>query len=535
MSRAYSDIAFTPTVRAMQSRMGSRRNYAALDHTEDRRDQLGAQEIAFIEERDGFYQATVSETGWPYVQFRGGPAGFLKVLDSKTLGYADFRGNVQYISTGNLQTNDRISIILMDYARQVRLKLLGRVRLVELDAEPALIKRLELPTYRARVERGVIIQIEGYDWNCPQHITPRFTEAEIEAASAPLRAELAELRARLAAQPDAAERDSTMELGKGPLSLRVTGIRQLAAHVRAYELESAGGAPLPSVDAGAHIDVPVRLASARGTTTPIMSTRRFSITRATDQTYEIAVQLEAEGTGGSQAVHRDYQLGALLHCGLPGNDFKLTPDAPAALLIAGGIGITPIRAMADALTRRAVPFQLHYAARNRSAAPYLPELQSTLGGQFHFHDGATGSRMDLAAILRDAPAESHIYICGPARLIEAARQAAAALGIAPARVHWEAFKVAPTNADRPVTLHLARSRRVIQVASQQSLLDAIESAGIEAPAACRTGRCGTCAVKVLAGAPEHRDHVLSAQERTQAALMCPCVSRAAGDALTLDL
>jgi uncharacterized protein len=181
MSQAFSDIAFTPAVRAMQTRMGSRKNYAQLDESADRRDRLSQVEADFIGERDSFYQATVSETGWPYVQFRGGPAGFLKVLDEKTIGYADFRGNVQYISVGNVAGNDRVAIILMDYANRRRLKILGRVRIVELDEDPALIARLVLPSYRARVERGVIIRVEGYDWNCPQHITPRFTEAEWSA------------------------------------------------------------------------------------------------------------------------------------------------------------------------------------------------------------------------------------------------------------------------------------------------------------------------------------------------------------------
>lgn len=197
MSRAFSDIAFTPAVRAMQTRMGSRANYEPLDHTDERRDALTGNEAEFIAERDGFYQATVGETGWPYVQFRGGPAGFLKVLDGKTIGYADFRGNVQYVSVGNLQGNDRVSIILMDYANRRRLKILGRVRLVGASEDPALMQRLALPGYRARVERAVIISIEAWDWNCPQHITPRFTEAEVAAGVAPLHAEIARLKAAL--------------------------------------------------------------------------------------------------------------------------------------------------------------------------------------------------------------------------------------------------------------------------------------------------------------------------------------------------
>lgn len=198
MSRAYSDIAFTPAVRALQSRMGSRSAYAAFDHTDDRRDTLTGHEAAFIGERDGFYQATVSETGWPYVQFRGGPAGFLKVLNDRTLAYGDFRGNRQYISVGNLGGNDRVSLMLMDYASRQRLKILGRVRLVNEADDPALIAQLRLPGYRAQIERAVVIDVLAYDWNCPQHITPRFTEAEIEQAVHPLRDELLQLRQELA-------------------------------------------------------------------------------------------------------------------------------------------------------------------------------------------------------------------------------------------------------------------------------------------------------------------------------------------------
>ena len=207
MSRAYSDITFTPSVRDMQTHRGSRANYESFDLDPDRRDRLTEREASFIEARDGFYQASVSETGWPYVQFRGGPAGFVKVLDAKTIGYADFRGNVQYISAGNLSRDGRVSIILMDYANRRRLKLLGRARLVDVADDPALIERLRVPDYPAKIERAVLIGIEGYDWNCPQHITRRFTEAEVADASAALREELRAARqelARLKGLPDPA-------------------------------------------------------------------------------------------------------------------------------------------------------------------------------------------------------------------------------------------------------------------------------------------------------------------------------------------
>jgi predicted pyridoxine 5'-phosphate oxidase superfamily flavin-nucleotide-binding protein len=182
MPRAFGRIAFTPGVRAFQVRHGVRQRD---DHPDDANDERGAAltetEAAFVGARDGFYQATVGENGWPYVQFRGGPPGFLRVLDARTIAYADFRGNMQYISAGNLSRDGRVSLILMDYANRRRLKLFGRARLVDAADDPALVARLEDPAYRARIERAVVISVEAFDWNCPQHITPRFTEAEFAA------------------------------------------------------------------------------------------------------------------------------------------------------------------------------------------------------------------------------------------------------------------------------------------------------------------------------------------------------------------
>ena len=193
MGVAFADIAFTPGVRKLQTKAGSRERYSAMDESTNRRDKLTGRETAFIESRDHFFQASVSETGWPYVQHRGGPAGFLKVLDERTLGFADYRGNVQYVSVGNLMHDDRVALILMDYANQRRLKLLGRVRFIDRDTEPELLERLVTPGYKAIVERGFIITVEAFDWNCPQHITPRFTQAEIDEMNAPLKAQLQSL------------------------------------------------------------------------------------------------------------------------------------------------------------------------------------------------------------------------------------------------------------------------------------------------------------------------------------------------------
>ncbi|MDO9180474.1 MAG: pyridoxamine 5'-phosphate oxidase family protein [Agitococcus sp.] len=197
MARAFADICFTDSVKKAQSLYGSREANQGFEHVEDARSDLTEREAEFIAERDSFYQATVSETGWPYVQHRGGLKGFLQVLDANTIGYADFRGNRQYVSVGNLAANDKISLILMDYANRRRLKIWGRVQIVHESENPALIAKLENSAYRARVERAVIIKVEAWDWNCPQHITQRFTQAEINIAIQPLHDEIAALKAQL--------------------------------------------------------------------------------------------------------------------------------------------------------------------------------------------------------------------------------------------------------------------------------------------------------------------------------------------------
>ena len=194
MGHKFAELAFTPNVKKEQERRGSRRSYARLEEGEINHDRLGPNEAAFIAGRDSFYMATVGESGWPYIQHRGGPAGFVRVLDEKTIGFADFVGNRQYVSVGNLLSDDRVSMFFMDYPNQTRLKLLGHARLIGTDeAEP--LERLHAADYRARIERGMIITVEGYDWNCPQHITPRFTQAQVLSMVAPLKDRIAELEA----------------------------------------------------------------------------------------------------------------------------------------------------------------------------------------------------------------------------------------------------------------------------------------------------------------------------------------------------
>jgi predicted pyridoxine 5'-phosphate oxidase superfamily flavin-nucleotide-binding protein len=194
MGHKFAEIAFTESVREVQQQQGSRAGYARLDESKDSHQLLGHREHDFIAARDSFYMASVGDTGWPYVQHRGGPAGFVRVIDEQTLGLADFSGNRQYVSVGNFNKDERVSLFFMDYPNRTRLKLFGRVRLVGLH-ESELLATLALDNYRARTERGFIIHVEAYDWNCPQHITPRYTESDVAQMMAPLIAENQRLKA----------------------------------------------------------------------------------------------------------------------------------------------------------------------------------------------------------------------------------------------------------------------------------------------------------------------------------------------------
>ena len=186
MAHRFFELIFTPSANAAQERYGSRGNYARFETGESDFSGMTEAEIEFIHARDGFYLATVGESGQPYIQYRGGPLGFLKVLDSSTLGFADFRGNLQYISVGNLSQNDKAALFLMDYANRQRLKILARVEVKDSQEVPELIEKLTVPDYPGRIERAMILHIEAFDWNCQQHITPRYTAEEIQTLIAPL-------------------------------------------------------------------------------------------------------------------------------------------------------------------------------------------------------------------------------------------------------------------------------------------------------------------------------------------------------------
>jgi predicted pyridoxine 5'-phosphate oxidase superfamily flavin-nucleotide-binding protein len=194
MSDRYLAIATTPSVAAARVKYGG---IEASPGGPVRNDKLGPQEAAFIASRNGFYLGTVSETGWPYMQYRGGPPGFLRVLDAERIGFADFAGNRQYLTAGNLAANAKVALFLMDYANRRRLKLLGHAAIIDPREDEQLAQALAVGDYRAKVERLIVIRVEGFNWNCSRHITPRFDAADVAAALGARDERIAELTAEV--------------------------------------------------------------------------------------------------------------------------------------------------------------------------------------------------------------------------------------------------------------------------------------------------------------------------------------------------
>jgi ferredoxin-NADP reductase/predicted pyridoxine 5'-phosphate oxidase superfamily flavin-nucleotide-binding protein len=556
MAHQYAKLAFTDTVRKVQSEHNSRKGYVGMDQGEDYNYLLSKNEADFIHARDSFYMASVGETGWPYVQHRGGPKGFMHVLDESTLGFSDFSGNRQYVSTGNFRSNNRVSLFFMDYPNRRRLKMMGRIELVD-DSNWELMAKLEKASsgagegdgtsgsYRANVERGFVIHIEAFDWNCPQHITPRFSEEEIEQAIAPLIAENKTLKQQLAEIEAAAVTKVTADtsreqlpsiehkslvLGSGELPLVISGIRQLTPRIRAYELRHINGDALPAVTAGAHLQLPVLINNQQ-------EMRHYSICsnpRRTD-IYEVAVLKEEAGQGGSVAIHQEYQLGQKVNCHLPTNHFELHHGDAPAVLIAGGIGITPIKAMAQALQCRGNELTIHYSGRSLAEMAFQDRLERAFSGDIQFYSTALGQRLNIQRMMQQAPNDAIFYVCGPAALIDGVIAVGKSLAINSERIRYERFASVIDGQAKAIRVILEKSKKIIEVAKDETILDALLERGIDVPFSCKSGECKTCAVKVVSGKPQHLDNSLSDFEHEEKRLMCPCVSRSLDDDLVLDL
>ncbi|WP_153099920.1 PDR/VanB family oxidoreductase [Paraburkholderia hayleyella] len=329
-----------------------------------------------------------------------------------------------------------------------------------------------------------------------------------------------------------------------PLELIVADTVPLTAEIRLLKLKAADGKPLPAFSAGAHLRFKVDLAASGSlpATAPgarqasLPGERCYSLVNSADLSgdYEIAVKLEAAGAGGSRFMHA-LQTGEPICAALPQNDFPLHDEPHEAVLMAGGIGITPILSMARELSAKGAAYHLHYAARTPDTMAYRDDVSQLCGEQasLYFDYGDPTRGMPLAEVIGSPAPHRHLYVCGPRPLIDAVIAAARDKQWSPAQVHFELFGAPPAAAgDRPCRVVLQRSGLALEVPAGTSILAAMIDARLDPLFDCQRGECGVCAVRVLSGTPDHRDYALSDEEREH--LMCVCVSRATEGELVLD-
>jgi dimethylamine monooxygenase subunit B len=313
------------------------------------------------------------------------------------------------------------------------------------------------------------------------------------------------------------------------ITVKVTQVVEVTPLIKRFHFESVDG-PLPSFAGGAHIIVEMLDGE-------LVRRNAYSLMSPPSRTsyYAISVRRDDSGRGGSRYLHDCVRPGMMLHISRPINLFPIEQRARKHLLIAGGIGITPFLAMLERLRHDHKPFELHYAVRSREHAAYADELETEHGIKVHVYRGDRRERMDLNRLLSQQPLGTHLYVCGPTPMIEWVLGSARALGWPGQSLHYERF-LAPA-IGRPYEVKLARSEIAVQVGSQQSMLEAIEAAGVDAPYLCRGGACGQCETKVIGsdGTLLHHDHFLSDAEKASGTKVMPCVSRFDGTSLILDL
>lgn len=311
-----------------------------------------------------------------------------------------------------------------------------------------------------------------------------------------------------------------------PLALRIRAIREEAQGIHSFELVEAGGAPLPAFTAGAHITLHLPGGLARSYS--LIDARRDG------SRYVVAVNRDAASRGGSRYLHERARVGEEIKADPPRNQFELDEAAPMSVFIAGGIGITPIRAMILRLEELGRPWRLHYCARQRGAAAFLAELEGDERVQAYFDQGEGARRLDIGAVVDALPEDAHVYCCGPSAMLDDYVERTA--GLAQERVHYERFAAeqAPASGGG-YRVQLARSGRTVAVQPGQTILDALLAAGLQPPHSCTQGVCGSCETPVLAGRPDHRDQVLTDGEKAAGRTMMICCSGSLDEELVLDI
>tara|TARA_R110002167_G_scaffold163319_4_gene360193 strand:+ start:7398 stop:9365 length:1968 start_codon:yes stop_codon:yes gene_type:complete len=442
--------------------------------------------------------------------YRGGHSGFIEIIDNSCLRIPDYRGNSMFNTLGNIHSNAKAGISFIDFKRGQLLQLSGAAKILweQQDSEDKTAGTQRF--WELSIEQWRLTPLpKGLNWEFLDY-SPHNLKHSV---------------------PD--------------LNLSVESIERKSPRVKLFRLVSTNGALLPAFEPGSHlpveVDVVVLAKGKEERDTPKDAKykavqRHYSLLSSShdNRYYEIAVQQEPQGRGGSNYMHR-LQVGDTITAKAPRSEFPLLAKAKHSILIAGGIGITPILSMLRHLSESAASFEIHYTARSEADLAFKQEIKALAGDKaFFYHSRGEGSqRLNLGILLKQPQSDTEVYLCGPVRMIAALREVGERNAWPADRLHFESFGSSTLATDSAITLILKKSAQVIEVKPTESILDALINAKISVPYECKRGECGMCATPVLAGSPDHRDLYLTKDEQKQQ--ICVCVSRSKGKTLSLDL
>ncbi|MEN8132913.1 MAG: pyridoxamine 5'-phosphate oxidase family protein [Pseudomonadota bacterium] len=462
---------------------------------------LSNSQKTLIASADTFFVASAHPDHGVDASHRGGHPGFVQLLNDRQLRIPDYAGNSMFNTLGNFTSYPYAGLVFIDFEQG---------RLLQLTGQTEILWDLEDPGGETGGTRRYW-QFDISSWK--ESVLPFRLDWELLDASPFIPEQRNEITV-----------DST-------LSLRVERIQHEAEHIKSFRLRALDGGLLPEFQPGSHIQVKVQLPDGS------QAERHYSLLSDPDDRtqYEIGVLAEPGGRGGSLYLHEQIHEGDVVVSRAPKNEFPMADRASHSVLIAGGIGITPILSMLQKLASERQSFELHYSARTYSGLAFRDRIEQLAGDsiQFYASRDPQSQRLDLERLLSTPRPGVHVYVCGPRRMISTIRELADIHGWPSTRIHFESFGAQPLADDRPIRVHLAKSNMTLTVPAERTILDTLLDAGVNAPHDCKRGECTMCATRVLDGEPDHRDLCLNSEERSSS--MCVCVSRARGKELQLDL
>jgi len=462
---------------------------------------LNDDQKSLISNADTFFVASAHPVQGIDASHRGGHSGFVKLVNENVLRIPDFSGNSMYNTLGNFISYPNAGLAFIDFENNRVLQLSGLAEILWSHEDPIEetggTQRYWQFTITGWRESKLALE---FKWQFIDY-SPHIPQAK----------------------------SSTQKSNN--LLLEVTKITQETDQIKSFQFSTVDGSLLPKFHAGAHLPIKIMLDNGNS------ELRHYSLlSNPMDRNcYEIGVLLETDGRGGSRYLHQKIDIGTVIETNSPKNGFSLFNNAKHTILIAGGIGITPMLSMLYELTDKQLSYEIHYSAKTLDSLAFREQIESIAGENAHFYvsRNSESSRLDLSNLLSTANPEAHIYVCGPYRLIDAVRDIASVQGWPSNQIHFESFGNPHAVDDQPIEVYLAKSQKTITVNAQQTILDSLLDAGLKIPSDCKRGECGLCVTKVLHGEPDHRDLYLTTEEKKDN--ICICVSRAKDNKLTLDL